>query len=363
VSTTDASIVVEHVNKTYYPSPAWMKALVRTNITEPVEALGDITLRVDPGEIVAVVGPNGAGKTTTFRILVGLTTPTKGRASVMGYDATKESVNVRSLVGWMPGDDRSLLMRLTCSENLRFHGKLQGLKGRGLERRISDSLETVGLGHAAEKTIFALSAGMRARLQLARALLHDPAVLVLDEPTGTIDPVASHGLLDLITDIVREKKLAAMISSHRLEEIEALQSRVILLDRGAIRYDGDLDSLRDRLDRPCLEVAFGQDETAVLAAKAIDSAGIAAAVRREGATVRYILDHGTPTGTVLTELAPFLTDIAHVNELQRPLRELLAEIYGSGEESEAEAGDASRSGRRHRKRQRQGKGRRQRRQS
>jgi ABC-2 type transport system ATP-binding protein len=366
VSTTDApSIAVDHVNKTYYPSPGWMKAMVRTNITEPVVALGDISLRVDPGEIVAVVGPNGAGKTTTFRILVGLTTPTKGRASVMGYDATKEAVSVRSLVGWMPGDDRSMFMRLTCSENLRFHGMLQGLKGRRLERKITDTLEIVGLGHAAEKTIFALSAGMRARIQLARALLHDPAVLILDEPTGAVDPVAAHGLLNLITEIVEERKLAAMISSHRLEEIEALHSRVILLDRGTIRYDGDLDTLRERLDRPCLEVHFAQADTAAMAAKAVDSASLAASISQDDGTVRIILEHSTPPGAVLAELGHLLPDVTQVNEIQRPLRDLLAEIYGSNgdedNEDEDETPDAERNGDRGRRRRakRQGQGRRQ----
>lgn len=362
MSTIDTpSIVVDHVNKTYYPSPSWMKALVRTNIKEPVEALGDITFKVDPGEIVAVVGPNGAGKTTTFRILVGLTTPTQGSATIMGYDATTESVAVRSLVGWMPGDDRSLLMRLTCTQNLLFHGRLQGLNGRRLDKKIEDMLELVGLGHAAHKTIFALSAGMRARIQLARALLHDPSVLILDEPTGAVDPVAAHGLLNLITEIVAERNLGALISSHRLEEIEALQSRVILLDQGTIRYHGDLETLRDRIDRPCLEVTFSTPDTADVAAKMIDTADIAASISQREGTVRLILDHETHAGAVLAELGPLLADVTQVNEFERPLRELLAEIYHAGESPEAANGQepSGSSNGRKRREKRQGKGRRQ----
>lgn len=359
-STAEPSIVVDHVNKTYYPSPPWMKALVRTNIKEPVVALEDISLSVNPGEILAVVGPNGAGKTTTFRILVGLTTPTRGSVSVMGYDATQQSVNVRSLVGWMPGDDRSMLMRLTCTQNLLFHGRLQGMKGDHLDKRIREVLAMVDLEHAADKTIFALSAGMRARIQLARAILHEPTVLILDEPTGAVDPVAAHKLLDLITTIVSEQQLSAMISSHRLEEIESLQSRVILLDRGTVRYDGDLDTLRDRLDRPCLEVRFAQPESAELATKTLVTSRIAVSVDRQDETVRIILDHETPAGSVLSEIGHLLPEVTHVDEIQRPLRELLADIYISADD-DAQAGNDGSGGKRKRREKRQGKGRRSRR--
>jgi ABC-2 type transport system ATP-binding protein len=329
-SNSEPSIVVDQIGKTYYPSPGWMRALVATQIREPVVALDDINFTVDPGEIVAVVGPNGAGKTTTFRILVGLTTPTEGRATVMGYDATRQSPSVRSHVGWMPGDDRSLLMRLNCAENLRFHGRLQGMRPKAIERQVKHTLELVGLGHAAKKSIFALSAGMRARMQLARALLHEPPVLILDEPTGAVDPVAAHQLLNLIIKIVEERKIAALLSSHRLEEIEALHSRMILLDRGTIRYDGDLQTMRSRLDRPCVEISFGDGGAARRAAKVLDSAhaGIAS-LTVEDETVRCILEHGTRQGTVLAELEHMVADIVAVDEVKRPLRELLAEIYGA----------------------------------
>ncbi len=349
-------IVVSHVDKTYYPSPTWQKLLVKSNIASPVTALRDVSFTIDPGEIVGMVGPNGAGKTTTFRIIVGLTTPTSGTARVKGYDATSESTAVRSLVGWMPGDDRSLLMRLTCAENLRFHGRLQGMQGRRLERRIRDTLEAVDLGHATEKTIFALSAGMRARMQLARALLHEPPVLVLDEPTGTIDPVAAHGLLELIKSIVRDQGIATILSSHRLEEIESLQSRVILLDRGTIRYDGDLETLRQRLDRPCIVVKFTQDELAARAAKTLTTSGVAAVVDLvDDASIRLILDHGTPAGSVLTELDSMLSDVVQVSDVQRPLREILADFYGAyADEQQRRAGREDGNKRKRPKRQKRG---------
>ncbi len=328
--------------------------MVRTNVREPVVALEDISFSVDPGEIVAVVGPNGAGKTTAFRILVGLTTPTTGSAQIMGYDTTKQSTSVRALVGWMPGDDRSLLMRLTCSDNLRFHGRLQGLKPGVLDRRVDETLELVGMGHAAKKTIFALSAGMRARIQLARALLHDPKVLILDEPTGTVDPVASHDLLNLIIKIVEERRLAALLSSHRLEEIETLHSRMILLDQGRIRYDGDLVTMRNRLDRPCMEIRFVDHDSATQAAKVLDAGETAMSASVEDTTVRVILPHGTPQGRLLAELDHVVPEIVQVAEIKRPLRNLLSDIFQSDQNNKSAEPEDQQQPRRER---RQGSGR------
>jgi ABC-2 type transport system ATP-binding protein len=319
--------LVKDVSKVYYPSPGWMKFLVRTNIKNEVRALDGVSLEVRPGEICAVVGPNGAGKTTTFRILVGLTSATTGSASVMGFDCDRESVAVRQRVGWMPAEDRSLIMRLSCAENLHFHGRLQGLKGEDLKQRIRETLAMVGLAHAAESSVFALSAGMRARLQLARALLANPKVLILDEPTGSVDPIASYELLNLLMEIVAEHELAVLISSHRLEEIEALHSHAILLDKGQVRFDGNLDQLRGRLDRPTLELEFTSQATAKEAAATVVATRLGEIVLSEENTIQFVLAEGTSVGRAMHALSPKLEDMTHVRELQTPLRDLLAQIY------------------------------------
>ena len=327
MSDRSPSISVKDLRKVYDPSPTWMKIMVRSNVKSSVVALDGISFEVGPGEICAVVGPNGAGKTTTFRILLGLTTPSSGSATVTGYDAEHESVAVRRMVGWMPGQDVSLLMRLTCNENLRFHGRLQGLKGDELTAKIADALAKVDLSHAAEHSVFALSSGMRARLQLARALLHSPKVLILDEPTGAIDPVAAHELLGLIIGIVEEDGLACMISSHRLEEIEALHSHVLLLDKGRIRYDGDLDELRAMVDRQQLEIEFRTDEGARQARKLIETAGLGDSIIIEAGLLTAALHPKTTTGEVLATLEPVVADVLHLREVERPLRDILADMY------------------------------------
>lgn len=318
---------IRSLQKVYYPSPPWLRVLVRTNIREPIHAIKEINLDVAPGEICAVVGPNGAGKTTTFRILVGLTTLTGGSARIMGYDCNDESPAVRRLVGWMPAEDRSLLMRLTCAENLHFHGRLQGMRGDHLRKRIVETLEQVGLGHAHDNSVFSLSAGMRARLQLARALLHSPEVLILDEPTGSVDPVASHELLNLIIEIVAEERLATLISSHRLEEIEALHSHVILLDKGEVRYDGDLDDLRREWELKRVDLTFSSPEAARLATDTIITKGIAMVERKEDAELEVTLPTDASTGSLLHGLADHVADVVRISESQTPLRDILAHMY------------------------------------
>ncbi|HEX2027361.1 MAG TPA: ABC transporter ATP-binding protein [Nitriliruptorales bacterium] len=319
-------VAIRGLGKVYEPTPRWMRLLVRTMIYQPVVALQDVDVDVPAGGICAVVGPNGAGKTSMFRILVGLTTPSAGTALVAGFDAHRESPRVRRLVGWMPAEDRSLFLRLNCFDNLHFHGRLHGIEQRSLRPRISQALDQVGLGGHEKVSAFGLSAGMRARLQLARALLTRPRLLILDEPTASVDPVGAHELLGLITSIVREHRMAALISSHRLEEIEALRSHVVLLDRGRVRFQGDLDELRARYDRPRIEFEFSSSSAADLAGVLLTEVG-----RLTRPTTRVVACDprpGVTVGTLVTRLGATLTaDLVRVAEVPLPLRDVLAKIY------------------------------------
>jgi len=318
-------IELRGLTKLYTPVPGWMRLLARTGVRTPVLALDGVDLTVRAGEICAVVGPNGAGKTTLFRILVGLTTPSGGAATVLGFDVEHESEQVRQVLGWMPADDRSLLMRATSRENLHLHGRLQGMTRRHLNTRIDEVLELVGIADKRDSMVATLSSGMKARLQLARAILPSPRVLLLDEPTGAIDPVAAHSLLGLITDLVREQQLAVLISSHRLEEIEALHSYALLLDRGRVRYTGDLDKLRDEWERPRVRLEFPHVSTATRAAVDLVAAGIETAV--EGADVVCRLPAKTGVGALLVELGPLTAELHRVREAPMPLRDLIARMY------------------------------------
>jgi ABC-2 type transport system ATP-binding protein len=170
---------------------------------------------------------------------------------------------------------------------------------------------------------------MKARLRLARAIMHKPSVLVLDEPTATVDPVGAYSLLNLIVDIVHRGDLAALISSHRLDEIEALHSHVVLMNRGHLLYDGDLDDLRRDIDRPRLELAFGTEQNRHQATVYLGSLPSVEILRTTTNEIHVAVRRGVPLGPVLAGLGQTLPDLLEIRQVNVPLRELLAEIYGA----------------------------------
>ena len=324
MTTAPPLVDVRNLSKVYEPSPRWLSLLLRSAIKEPVVALDDVSFSVAPGEICAIVGPNGAGKSTLFRVLTGLTTPSSGVATIAGLDCTHQSVDVRRIVGFMPPEDRTLFLRYDCDENLLFHGRLQGLPERKLRRRIDEILEVVGLSHARSRAGFALSSGMRARLQLARAMLHHPRVLILDEPTGTVDPIAAHEFLDILVTTAIEEKIAILISSHRLEEIESLDDNLVMIDEGRVAYSGDLDALRAIWEQPVLELTFGDPDAAQ---RARDILAVLDMELLPSEATSVVIATTLPTGKVLSELGDLLTGIVELNQRRMPLRDLLLLAY------------------------------------
>jgi ABC-2 type transport system ATP-binding protein len=317
-------IEVRDLTKVYLPSPAWMRVFLRTQVKESVLALDEISLTFEGGRICAVAGPNGAGKTTLFKILTGLLAPTSGSASVLGIDATRQSTELRRVVGFMSGEDRSLWLRLTCVQNLEFRGRLQGLRGPELRARITDVLGAVGLGSVGDRVGFALSAGMRARLQLACALLHNPPVLILDEPTGAVDPLGSFELLEMIRQVTTERGLAVLFSTHRVDEIEALGEKVVLLHRGRIVHIGDIDLLRHDLDRQRVTFRFATPEDAQRAAAYVDGSNDTEVLVAEKDLLTVAT--GVPIGVLLDRLGDTASTLSSVNEERVPLREVLARV-------------------------------------
>ncbi len=224
----------------------------------------------------------------------------------------------------MPADSQTLFLRHTSYQNLWFHGRLQGLGGRGLEKRIDETLEMVGLAHARNYSCHAMSTGMRARLLLARALVHRPRVLILDEPTGTIDPVGAHQLLSLIQRLTYELRLAVLLSSHRLEEIDTLRDNVMFLDRGHLVHWGHLDTLRNLWEMPRLVMQFKSPDAATRAATALGSLPqiTVEAVEDDEIVIASEVD----TGELLLHLGSLVLDIVSVSEFKMPLRDLLAKL-------------------------------------
>ncbi|MCK8492585.1 MULTISPECIES: gliding motility-associated ABC transporter ATP-binding subunit GldA [Spirosoma] len=204
-------------------------------------AVNQISLTVQPGEIVGFLGPNGAGKSTTMKIATGYLPPTDGTVEVNGFDVRTNPMDVRRSVGYLP-EHNPLYLDLYVKEYLRFAGSLHGLHGANLTRRISDMIDLVGLGREQHKKIGQLSKGYRQRVGLAQALLHNPPVLILDEPTTGLDPNQLAEIRQVIREAGRDKTV--LFSTHIMQEVEAVCDRVVIINRGQIVADGSLNQLR-----------------------------------------------------------------------------------------------------------------------
>ena len=199
-----------------------------------VDALVDLTLSVAPGEVFGFLGPNGAGKTTTLRLLLGLLKPTGGTCRVLGYDLARDADRVRQRCGAML-ESSGLYENLSVAENLRFYARVQGVAKSRLPRVVDQALERFGLGPKRNQPAGALSCGMKQKLGIARAMLHGPDLLFLDEPTRGLDPAARVELRRLLLDLSRDEGVALFLTSHDLAEIERCCQRVGLLLNGRLK--------------------------------------------------------------------------------------------------------------------------------
>lgn len=211
-------------------------------------AVDGVTFSVQPGEILALLGPNGAGKTTTVRMLAAILMPTEGRAIVAGYDTRQDPVAVRRNVGLLT-EQPGLYLRMRGDEYLEFFGRLYGLSPEVSRRRARDLLEQFAMPEAWGRRIGEYSKGMRQKLALARALLHDPPVLLLDEPTSAMDPHSAKLVRDAIRGL-RDKRRTILVCTHNLVEAEMLADRIAIIRRGRIVAMGTPAELKERLLGP-----------------------------------------------------------------------------------------------------------------
>jgi ABC-2 type transport system ATP-binding protein len=207
-----------------------------------------LDLDILAGEVFGLLGPNGAGKTTTVLMLLGLTDPTDGVVRVLGLDPTRQPLAVKRQVGYLP-DNVGFYPGMTGRENLRYTARLNGIPRREADERISDLLHDVRLSEAADRNADTYSRGMRQRLGIADALVKDPSVLILDEPTIAIDPAGVEELLALLRRLVRERSLTVLLSSHILGQVQSLCDRVGFFSEGQLVAVGSLDELAKGSDR------------------------------------------------------------------------------------------------------------------
>jgi ABC-2 type transport system ATP-binding protein len=201
---------------------------------DTLAAVEDVSFEVGPGEVLGFLGPNGAGKTTTMRMIAGFVTPTAGRASICGHDVETQPLAAKAALGYLPEGAPSY-GEMSVQRFLAFIADLRGLRGAQRRTRLQHVIERLQLGGVLDQTIDTLSKGFRRRVGLAQALVHDPPVLILDEPTDGLDPNQKHEVRTLINDMAREKII--VISTHLLEEVDAVCTRAIIIARGRIVAD------------------------------------------------------------------------------------------------------------------------------
>lgn len=235
-----------------------------TRVFGSVRAVDGLSLQVSPGEVLGLLGHNGAGKTTAVRLIAGLLAPTSGRVRVGGLDPDADGATVRRRLGVLPAN-AAVDDRLTGRQNLRFAAELYDLPRAGLDARIADVLDRFDLGDRAEEPAGGYSTGMRQRLSLARVLLHDPDVLLLDEPTASLDPVAARQVRGLIADLRADSDRTVVLCTHDLAEAESLCDRVAILEHGGLRALGTPGDLAAATGRSDVVVEVHPDDTRVAA--------------------------------------------------------------------------------------------------
>ena len=205
----------------------------------PLRAVDGVSIRIMPGEVYGLIGPNGSGKSTTMKALLGLVAPSSGECSIFGRDSLK--VDSRDEVGFLP-ENPYFYKHLSGAETLRFYGKLCGIRGRALEDRIGELLALVDLEDARDRRLGGYSKGMLQRIGLAQALIQEPRLVILDEPTAGVDPLGSRQIRDLILKL-RERGITVFLCSHLLEQVQEVCDHVGIIFRGKLVREGKLDDL------------------------------------------------------------------------------------------------------------------------
>jgi ABC-type multidrug transport system ATPase subunit len=253
----NAAILVDSLQKTFPPARSGWRAFLQPFEKPSVLALAGISFEVRPGEALALLGANGAGKSTLLRILATLLLPTGGRAQIAGHDPVLDPRAVRRQLGYHAGSDIGFYSRLTGRENLRFFGRLNHLSNAAATRRIASLAPQFHLDEALDRQVRTLSSGTVQRLSLARALLHEPRVLLLDEPTRSLDAIAAAEFRRFLkSEVLRRGDASLLFASHTLPEVELLADRIAVIDAGRLLACDTLAALKQTTGAATLEDAF-----------------------------------------------------------------------------------------------------------
>ena len=208
-----------------------------------VYAVNQLNMVINKGEIVGLLGPNGAGKSTAISMMSSLVEPSSGDVRFLNNSILKNPAPLRKVIGVVP-QEIALYMDLTAEENLRFFGRIYGLKGTELNQKIEEVLEIIGLMDRKKKIVKTFSGGMKRRLNIGVALLHDPEIIIMDEPTVGIDPQSRNYILETVKKLNKEKQMTVLYTSHYMEEVEFLCNRIYIMDHGNLIASGTKDEIK-----------------------------------------------------------------------------------------------------------------------
>jgi ABC-2 type transport system ATP-binding protein len=282
-----------------------------------IQALDGVSFSVREGEIFGLLGPNGAGKSTTVRVLVTLTHPDEGSASVAGHDVVREAGAVRKAIGYVP-QESGIDRRATGRENLLLQGRVHGMSGRALRDRVNELLDVVGITDAADRTVDGYSGGMRRRLDVALGLVHRPRVLFLDEPTTGLDPEARVSMWEEVGRLAEQESLTILLTTHYLEEADELADRLAIVSQGKVVVDGTPSELKSRLsgDAVHVELTDGHVEDARLVLERVQ-APVETTLADGRTLVSRVPDGGQALPGILSALAGAGIPVASVS-VHRP---------------------------------------------
>ena len=255
-----------------------------------VQALDGVTFGVREGEVFGLLGPNGAGKSTTVRVLVTLTKPDSGSASVQGHDVLRQQTAVRKAIGYVP-QDSGVDQFGTGRENLMLQGRVRGMGGRALRERTDELLHLVGIADAADRIVRNYSGGMRRRLDIALGLVHRPRVLFLDEPTTGLDPEARVAMWEEVSRLAQAESLTILLTTHYLEEADQLADRLAIVSQGKVVVEGTPAELKGRLQGDAVQVELA-DGSVEQAQSVLAGVGARPEQVIDGRTVIARVEHG-----------------------------------------------------------------------
>ncbi len=291
------------------------------------EVLKGISFTVERGDIFGYLGPNGAGKTTTIRILLGLLQASSGKAYILGQDINLSETRKR--VGFLLDLD-GLYDNMTAEENLEYYCRIYGIsKAR---ERIDKLLNSVGLGDRAKDRAGTYSKGMRQRLALARAMVHDPDVLVLDEPTAGVDPSGQIEVRQIMLDMAHKENKTVFLSSHNLDEVQRICNRIALIDRGEIKLYGELDSLRRGMGGDMVVIETAQDIPESLLAELKNLPRLGLQEKKERSLI-FSPQEGTEVSDIISLLAGRGVKIEQATRKEASLEEMYSAILKEAEPS------------------------------